>query len=559
MSRVAPSSRTPANKIHLEEAADQILQACEDNERRGEGPPFFFIVGAGISKPPIKLAADIIVDCQAEAEKYKRSAGAAGRRPSSYDYSDWFEAAFPHAVLRQRYLQNLMEDKPISDANLRLAHLLIGRRVASLVVTTNFDDLLTRGLRLFGGQPVICDTPKSVERIDPEDGKRLQVVHAHGTHTFYDSRNLRHEIRSNAATSARTTETMLFLLDNLLLKRSPLVVGYGGWPGDVIMTALRRRLCPGRRLPFRLFWFCYTECEYERLPRWLRSSADVGFVVPRPQAGGQGGGSQPALDAKDVFEQLNRTMGSKIPPLLEDPLGFFAESLENSLYDKHGDDSIYRVGKVIDRIKRAKELLDREERTSREAQAAAQSPLEKVRDALRLSKYAEALSYTRETVPQETDLTQLSELMVAMATAAVGLRESPEESRQAYDLYTAFRDDLLGRNIPDAEACERVMVELTNAGNVFTKANRPDDALAAYKLAIERCGNYDEPALRFQTAKALLAMGHAYMAKGLTKEARDAFGRAANYRDSQEPRLLEIADRAALMRDQTEVLIYERG
>ena len=554
MSRVAPSSRKPANKIYLEEAADQILQACEDNESHKQGPPFFFIVGAGVSKPPVKLASEIILDCQAEAEKYKRSANVAKGRQLMYEYSDWFEVAFPHAVLRQRYLQNLMESKPISDANLRLAHLLIGKRVASLVVTTNFDDLLTRALRLFGEQPVVCDSPKSVERVDPEDARRLQIVHAHGTYIFYDSRNLRDEIKSNAATSSRTPETMLFLLDNLLLKRSPLVVGYGGWPGDVIMTALRRRLYPNRRLPFRLFWFCYTEAECGRLPRWLRSSPDVCFVVPKPRPGD--GGQPPTLDAIDVFEKLNRTMDSKVPLLLQDPLEFFAQSLENSLLNETtGDDNIYRIGEVIEKIKRARDLLNKEERASRKARAASQSPLEQVRNALRLSNYAEALSYAREVVPSETDEAQLSELMVAMLTASFALDESPEEARQAYDLYADFRGELLGRKLPDAETRSRVTAELTNVGNVFAKANRPDDALAAYKLVVERSD--DKPALNTHKAKALLAMGYTYRAKGLLKEALDAFERAAKFKNSEEPRLRELADRAALMRDQIAVLIYE--
>ena len=57
--------------INLDTAADHIKQACEDN-REGRSP-FFFLVGAGISYPPISLASHIIEDCRAIASKYGRT------------------------------------------------------------------------------------------------------------------------------------------------------------------------------------------------------------------------------------------------------------------------------------------------------------------------------------------------------------------------------------------------------------------------------------------------------------------------------------------------------
>ncbi len=71
---------------------------------------------------------------------------------------------------------------------------------------------------------------------------------------------------------------MASLPDRVLSRRSPLVIGYGGWDGDVIMTALKRRL--QSPLPHNLYWFCYRRSDLDSLPPWLKSHRQVYFVVP---------------------------------------------------------------------------------------------------------------------------------------------------------------------------------------------------------------------------------------------------------------------------------------
>src|SRR2546423_8907876 len=56
--------------ISLEAAASEIYQTCEglpDSQL-----PYFFLVGAGVFKPPVKLASEIVDDCREVAKKYKR-------------------------------------------------------------------------------------------------------------------------------------------------------------------------------------------------------------------------------------------------------------------------------------------------------------------------------------------------------------------------------------------------------------------------------------------------------------------------------------------------------
>ena len=126
-------------------------------------------------------------DCELKARLLNRTKEPATQDPAGV-YSYWFREAFPQRIKRQEYLRDLIKNAPITHANFRLAHLLIRGSIANIVVTPNFDDLLSRALTLFGKQHVICDDPRTVERIDPEDSN-IQLIHVHGSYWFYDCRN----------------------------------------------------------------------------------------------------------------------------------------------------------------------------------------------------------------------------------------------------------------------------------------------------------------------------------------------------------------------------------
>jgi hypothetical protein len=184
------------------------------------------MVGAGISHPPLPLAAEIQASCKEEAHAYGKD------RPPDSDalidsYSYWFEQAYPQPENRQLHLRGLMENAFISRANFRLAHLLLENTVTNLVVTTNFDDFLSRALSLFGRRHIVCDHPRTLERIDLRS-QDVQIIHIHGSYWFYDCCNLRGEISDRAKGSSATSFTMLSTLDDILRAHSPLVVGYSG-------------------------------------------------------------------------------------------------------------------------------------------------------------------------------------------------------------------------------------------------------------------------------------------------------------------------------------------
>ncbi len=418
----------------LGSAIGEIRQACEELGNEAHRSPYFLIVGAGISYPPVPLAANIIEHCRQIAERYGRNTTTSATATLDM-YSQWFGRAYPAARQRQEYLRSLIERKPLSLASLRLAHLLSAHRLTNIVVTTNFDDFLARALRLFGEEPAVCDHPRTVGRID-RDRPDIQIVHVHGSYLFYDLANLRGEVTDRARIDHETSFTMMGLLDSLLWSRSPLVIGYSGWEGDIVMSALRRRLRGGNPLAQSIYWFCFRRSELERLPRWLRQSPDVRFVVPpepvpdttaRARTGGddpasQGkGSSEPTLQAFDVFDRLNESFEVGPPAIFQNPVKYFAQTLQTALPPTDastGDPYAFKA--LIERLNKAAATFE----TSTRAPKGIATDLERLRESMRESNYAAAVRILARFVPQrlpKLDAAVRKEVLDAAGLAATAL------------------------------------------------------------------------------------------------------------------------------------------
>jgi hypothetical protein len=334
-----------ARWLDVSTAALEIRQACDELGAQAHRSPFFLVVGAGASFPPVPLASHIVEHCQRVAAQYHREGGTQAAEAALDQYSHWFAAAYPGARQRQQYLRSLIEHKALSLPSLRLAHLLSVHKLTNMVVTTNFDDFIARALRLFGEEPVVCDHPRTVGRIDRERPD-VQIVHVHGSYLFYDCANLRGEVNDRAQADDESSFTMVGLLDSLLWNRSPIVIGYSGWEGDVVMSALRRRLRGGNALPQSLYWCCYRRSEIQALPDWLRDNGDVRFVVPPPapaatppeavpmRSGAEAASaerSEPTLPAVSVLDEINRVFEIGAPTLFVNPVEHLARSLESAL------------------------------------------------------------------------------------------------------------------------------------------------------------------------------------------------------------------------------------
>ncbi len=535
----------PLQIIDLTTAIDQIQQACEENREEGRSP-FFFLVGAGISNPPIPLASEIVEQCKATAKKYNRTNEATSKQAID-KYSHWFLQAYPQPIQRQKYLRKLIEGKPISDANFRLAHVLLETTISNIIVTPNFDDFLSKALTLFGKPHIVCDHPNTISRIDPEQ-KDIQIIHVHGVYWFYDCCNLVNEIEVRSLSSSRTILTMASLLDRILSSRSPIVIGYGGWENDVIMSSIKRRL--QSPLPYNLYWFCYRITDIDSLPEWLKSNPQVFFVVPKVQEStnldfdkgedekvGQKQKlslkglekeqsslyaqqdfeknfeifqsnkelekEQSILSARQVFDKLIETFKIKNPELTTDPLGFYAKHLRSSLIQEDSIEpqtDIYSIRNVIERIERAKQF---ESTTVKEIEL----QLEKVREAIRGSQYKEAIKLTLDIDKCGLTATQLQELMKSMLLAASMLSDNSNEKLLGYDQVVSIGDTLCVQNIETPILHEQVARALVNKGYNLGTLNRSDEAISVYDEVVKRFGDATELLLREGAARALFNKG----------------------------------------------------
>ena len=537
--------------IDLETAADHIVQASKDANGTSRSP-FFFITGAGISHPVVPLASDIVEACKHAAYARNRTAEPPTNQPIDV-YSHWFQQAYPQPAQRQRYLQSLIEDKPVSPANFRLAHLLLCRGITGLVVTTNFDDFLSRALTLFGQPHIVCDHPATTERINPErDG--IQIVHVHGSYWFYDCCNLRDEIAQRSRPSMSSAQTMSALLDRILVHRSPLVIGYSGWEGDVVMSALKRRLLTS--LPYNLYWFCHKRDTIDDMPPELRNHPQVMFVLPpafgaKPDAeesplgpsdilqlqgrsdstketipGALTETKGTTLSAQQVFDTLIRTVGCDEPPLTADPLSFFAAHIRRSLLSPDTpspEPDVYFLQSVVERIERAMAV---EAEVSREVQ----SQLGSVRSAIRRSQYTEAILAASQIRLADLTPTELHELFDAALSAASGLlAQSSDEALAASDLIVRIGDTPALAAEDSLEVREHLARALVNKGVDLHELGRRQEAIATYDQVVERYGDASEPSLREEVVMALVNKGVLATSLGTTTEAERAFSAALEY------------------------------
>jgi len=496
-------------KIQSDQAAREIRQACVRAGERNEHSPFFFIVGAGISHPPVPLASDITQQCRAEAERWGAPADARVSTAEE-DYSRWFSEAYPQPTDRQLYLRSLMEKAFISRANLRLAHLLLDNTIGHIVVTPNFDDLLSRALNLFGRRHIVCDHPGTVERVNVET-RDVQIVHVHGTYWFYDCLNLRHEIGSASRVSATEAFTTSSLLDDIFRNRVPIVVGYSGWEGDVIMNALKRRLA--KPVPRNIYWCCYREAEADSTPEWLHEHPNFVAVVPRPAAAhrstgesGEASGAtvkESVLSAVGVFDALIREFKLEPPSLTRDPLRFLAQQLRESLWTDDDDaEDVYAIRALIRRVER---IRDGETQLRLRSNAS----LDAVREALRRSEHRQAIKSAEQLDFELLDDDELRELAFSIGTAAGSLLDDSPDESSGYSLTVKAVDALMARGRGEAPLNERSARALLNSAITFLNRKETDLSIDTFDELLRRFADAPEPVLRAQVARALRGKGFA--------------------------------------------------
>lgn len=360
-----PTKWSPDRQIMSLEAAVGEIKSAHDTYLglRGRATRrFFFMIGAGVSYPPIPLASNIINKCRdligkENSQRLETLDRQVLRRPPIEQYEAYLRSAFPSPFQRAEYFQSLILDAKLSHASLRLAHLLTAKPnslISELVVTTNFDELLFKCLRLFGKEPQVFSHPGEFYRIPLDEDEPL-IVHLHGRVHNYDVANLIFEQERSAKNSALQS-----FLDHVLAERSPIVIGYSGWENDAFMWNLKTRLTSDCSLKANIYWFCYSREGYQQLPKWLRFSKEAFFVLApqvqditttltsrlEPAFGAPGfqydTADSSTLPATQVFEALIRTFAIPSPPFTNNTLSFISGALKRILPDEPtpGNDTI---------------------------------------------------------------------------------------------------------------------------------------------------------------------------------------------------------------------------
>lgn len=339
------------NIVDLKQAVSLMWQTVELNKNEQEKAvlPYVFIVGAGISMPEIVGSNGIIKHCKSVVENLytdniealnliKDKAIKYEERPDLY-YSYWFEQAYKNKYHRQKYLERIISEAKISSGNLLLAQILNSRKIATTVITPNFDDQLLQSLNLMGDYKVYVANNVLDNVALMIDTNQIQIMHVHGTYKFYDCCNLENEVlRVSQEKGIKSTANAI---DDFLKMHAPIVIGYSGWEQDVIMTRIKERL--QYDLPFNMLWFCYTQEDYEGLPNWLKESNDVRFIVP---AFKEDKGDElktierKSLPAKDVFSAIISKFEILLPSLLANPIEYILQLTKSVLPN---DESIFPI------------------------------------------------------------------------------------------------------------------------------------------------------------------------------------------------------------------------
>lgn len=463
------------------------------------------MAGAGVSHPPIPLASQIIEECRRQCEGVIAPNGL----DSLQEYSWWLQHSFHSPADRQSYFRRLIGQEAVSHANLRLAHLLSSKTVTNLVLTSNFDDYISRALHLFGEHHLVCDHPETIQRMDPENDD-LQIVHLHGSCWFYDICNLEGEVALRSERPANEASPMADFVDRVLSARSPLVLGYSGWSRDVFMTALKRRLRRGLR--FNVYWFCYRRAAIEFLPKEISEHPDVFFVVPDerpplpaslpPSASSNSAHLRDGavMSATTVLDTLIRLFQLPAPGLTANPLAFFASYLKRCLPPTDITDTVgrdlYRIGAVVRRIERAQRGLPEIEQK-----------MELLRDAVRRSQFEQVVSIGMEIPAKDLETDEKIEVVETLSLATARIPHDAQLKTSIYLAVIALGNELLHNHIGSpVEEC--VATALVNLGN--ESLDNPAEALKNYEEVIRRFGTSEVATVLFQVARAKYNQAYTY-------------------------------------------------
>jgi len=275
---------------NLQKAAESV--GCMSRRRAGLDillPPFAVMVGSGLTSLQARQL------CGLAEQHLLRMGLTLPELPTEFPtrYLQVF-SRFPSGFDLQEFLEIHLKDREPSPACRELARLVGPNGLTNLVLTVNFCDEIPDAVRERGLQPWVLDHPDQINERLVLSLPQIQIVKLHGAYLHFDSCNLEAELKR------RARQVRNKVLD-VLAERTVLVLGYSGWKGDAFLSALRHHLTRRTTFPGSVWWFCYSDDDYQRLPRWLVNSPYVRMVTPSAS-------NQRFLDGREVLAALRTEM-----------------------------------------------------------------------------------------------------------------------------------------------------------------------------------------------------------------------------------------------------------
>lgn len=499
-----------------------------------------------------RRALDTLIDVEKFPPRFRAVDGV-------YPWGELYSYVFSEHIKHpndQRALITELVDTERFDLNWAHACLgeLVHQRFVHTVLTTNFDQLVLKGIIRTGIVPVVADGLESLSRISPKP-HWPQVVHLHGSMHTYELRNSREALRETEDDRGLQTLMLSILRETTVL----VVVGYSGGE-EGIMSLLHEAAIALPRMV--VYWIAY-ERDYALLSPRARAFLEMGehkyFVL------GQ--------ESDEFFNQLIGELGLGPPGWIKHPL----EVLHEQVKIRHNPTVSDDVGRLIAayeaRVAYAMangvqadtiEVEATELRSANRFRAAADlietDPNYATRpEALRIHATSVFDDYNRSASPQVSDMRAVIgefEVLVAGPDARLADIEILIEARR--DLYEALPD-----GDPERQQIAQAIADSAQAGQDKAEAHSRTWAVMEFyrgeagQLVVEQMRRPGSVALkprrrditrRLQTARRAYAEALPYLARTDMERARECKEGLAG----------ALSLLAELERDNTKALSYLR-
>lgn len=357
-------------------AMDQSKRAGDEREggeaaeqrREGRGTAMF-LVGAGCSKSAgIPLASEIAREAAVVLERDYRAADPAragssvpssaeealnaliegGHVPARFKpkdgsprwadlYSYVFSEHIKHPDHQRALIASLVDTEKLG---LNWSHACLGElvnlRFVHTVLTTNFDQLVLKGIIRTGIIPVVADGLESLIRISARP-RWPQVVHVHGSMHTYELRNSYDAIRETEEDAGLQSLMLSVLKETTVL----VVVGYSGGE-EGVMSLLQQA---ARSMPRMVVYWIANESDYANLSERARDLLETGeykyFVLDQ--------------DSDDFFNKLSGELGVGPPDWIKRPLAVLDQQAKIAPPPKASDDVQALIDAYAERVRFAVE------------------------------------------------------------------------------------------------------------------------------------------------------------------------------------------------------------